>query len=206
MEWNLKGELIESCSCNALCPCWFGVQDLMLMDQGWCDGAMMFRVESGESNGVNLGGATVVVAVDFPGPTLFDGNGTARLHIDEKASDAQRQELEAIFHGKKGGPMEIVAGLVDKWLPTNFCEVDVEDDGEKLTAKVGDVGEVRSEVLKNEAGNPMSLSNAGFAVAFNFDDAAFNLAPSGTRWSDPEMPRSFETRSGARANWQWAVS
>ena len=66
---------------------------------------------------------------------------------------------------------------------------------------VGEVGEIRSEVLKNEAGTPQSLHHAGFAVAFQFDNEAFDIAPSGTRWSDPDMPHSFETKSGARANW-----
>jgi hypothetical protein len=44
MAWNLKGQLVESCSCNMFCPCWFGVQDLMIMDQGWCAGVLGFRI------------------------------------------------------------------------------------------------------------------------------------------------------------------
>ena len=35
MAWNLRAQVIESCSCNMLCPCWFGVTDLMVMDRGW---------------------------------------------------------------------------------------------------------------------------------------------------------------------------
>lgn len=205
MGWKLSGELIESCSCNTLCPCWYGVQELMKMDKGWCDSALLFRAREGSSNGVDLGGTTVVLATDFPGPTLMDGNGTARLHIDEGATDEQRRELETIFQGKVGGPMEILGGLMSSWLPTNYCKIDIEDDGKKLKAKVGDVGEVSSEVLENESGDAMTTRNAGFAVAFNFDDLTFKVAPSGTRWSDPDMPRSFETHSGARATWQWAV-
>ena len=206
MGWNLSGELVESCSCNALCPCWFGVQELMKMDQGWCDGALFFRAREGSSNGVDLGGTTVVVAYDFPGPTLFDGNGTGRLHVDEGASDDQRRELEAIFQGKVGGPMEIIGGLISSWLPSNYCKIDVDDDGSKLHAKVGDVGEVRSEVLNNDNGDAMTVKNAGFALTFQFDDAIFKVAPTATKWSDPDMPRSFETRSGGRAPWQWSVS
>jgi hypothetical protein len=102
--------------------------------------------------------------------------------------------------------MEILGGLVSKWLPSNFCKIDVEDDGDKLTARVGDIGEVRSEVLKNDLGDAMTMQNAGFALAFQFDDAKFRIAPSGTKWSDPDMPRPFETFSGARASWKWAVN
>jgi hypothetical protein len=34
MTWNLNGKMIESCSCNMLCPCWFGIKELMIMDNG----------------------------------------------------------------------------------------------------------------------------------------------------------------------------
>ena len=91
MTWHLTGQLIETCSCNMFCPCWFTVQELMIMDQGWCASAIAFRVRDGQSDGVELGDRTVVFAVDFPGPTLFDGNATARLYIDAGASDEQRR-------------------------------------------------------------------------------------------------------------------
>src|SRR5262245_25134066 len=127
MSWNLKAELIETCSCNMLCPCWFAVQELMVMDQGWCDNVLVFRTLEGSSEGVPLGSRTVVMAADFPGPTLFDGKGTARLYIDDGATADQHRELEAIFQGKKGGPMEIFAGLVAKWLPTQSEKIDIQE-------------------------------------------------------------------------------
>ena len=109
MAWNLKGQMIESCSCNMFCPCWFGVQELMIMDQGWCASVIGFRIREGRSDGVALDGRKVVFTPDFPGPTLFDGNATARVFVDEGADEAQQRELEAIFQGRKGGPMENLA-------------------------------------------------------------------------------------------------
>jgi len=206
MGWNLRGELIETSSCNVHCPCWFGVQEFMEMDRGWCDNALLFRVEGGESNGVDLSGRTVVLGAAFPGPTLFEADGTARLYIDDGASEEQRAELEAIFQGTVGGPMEILGGLMSKWLPTNYCAIDIQDDGDELKAKVGDVGEVRSSVLKNEAGNAMTMQHAGFAGGLQFLDEKFSVAPSSSRWADPDLPREFETRSGARAAWIWNVA
>jgi hypothetical protein len=129
MAWTLTGRLIESCSCNMLCPCWFGVKELMVMDQGWCASAIVFPIQRGNSDGVDLGGRTVVLAADWPGPTLFDGNSTARLYIDDAANAEQRRELEAIFTGKKGGPMEVLAGLVTRWLPTRTASIDLKEDG-----------------------------------------------------------------------------
>ena len=34
MSWSISGEFVESCSCNMLCPCWYGVKELMVMDEG----------------------------------------------------------------------------------------------------------------------------------------------------------------------------
>ena len=206
MSWSLTGELVETCSCNTLCPCWFGVQDLMKMDKGWCDSTLLFRLTRGEANGVDLNGCTLVLAQGFPGPTLLDGNGTARLYIDEAATADQRRELESIFQGKVGGPMEILAGLMSTWLPTSFCAIDLKDDGSELSAKVRGGGEIKSSVLKSEAGEAMTVDHSGFAGAFQFEDERFKVAPSATRWTDPGLPREFETHSGVRADLTWKVA
>ena len=206
MAMNLAGELIETCSCNVLCPCWYGVQELMDMDRGWCDSALLFRIHGGESSGVDLSGCTVAYVCCLPGPTLFDGDGTARLYIDESADEAQRNELEAVFHGKRGGPTEVLGSLMSSWLPTEFCSIEVQDDGENLSATVGNLGEIRSSVLKNEVGDAMTVKDAGFALAFGFEGARFSIAPSESQWSDVGLPRTFDTRSGARAPWKWDVA
>ena len=204
MTWNVKAEFVESCSCNMLCPCWFGVQELMVMDQGWCASAWLIRIDQGNSDGVELGGRTLVIGLDFPGPTLFDGNGTARLYIDDGASAEQRGKLEAIFQGKTGGPMEVIGGLVTKWLPTLATKIEVQKDGDTLTANVGSFGQVISQRLKDEAGQPMTLRNPEFASTLQFDKKTVYLAPSSSKWSDPEMPREFETKSGGVAKISWS--
>ena len=204
MAWNITGQWVESCSCNMLCPCWFGVKELMVMDQGWCDGAHLLRVQQGSSDGVDLSRRTLVLANDFPGPTLLDGNGTARLYIDDGANADQRRELEAIFQGRKGGPMEVLAGLITNWLPTRTARIDIHEEGDSITATVGNFGTVKSQRLKNEAGKPMTMQNVGFTSVLQFDNDAAQLAPSGSQWSDPDMPRRFETKSGAVGTFGWS--
>jgi hypothetical protein len=207
MAWNLTAEFTETCSCNMLCPCWYGVQELMVMDQGWCASAWLLRVQQGSADGVDLSGRTVAIALDFPGPTLYDSNGTARLYIDDAASADHCRELEAIFQGTKGGPMEILAGLVTKWLPTQVAKIDFQEKGGTLTATVDGFGQMKSQRLTNEAGQPTTMQNTGFTTALQFDNQAAQLAPSsGTHWSDPDMPRQFETKSGAVAKFTWRVS
>jgi hypothetical protein len=153
-----------------------------------------------------LGGRTVVLAFDFPGPTLFDGNGTARLYIDDGATAEQKRELEAIFQGKKGGPMEILAALMTKWLPTATSKIDIQEEGDTLTAIVGNFGQAQSRTLKDEAGRSMSMQNVGFASALQFENLTAQLAPSSSQWRDPDLPRPFETKSGARALCVWNIN
>jgi hypothetical protein len=197
MAWQLRAQMTENCSCNMFCPCWFAVQEYMIMDQGWCAGSLTFEIEEGESDGVDLSGRIVTVLVDWPGPTLFDGNGTARVYIDDEAADDQTRELAAIFQGQRGGTMEILAGLISEWLSVEKTSIRASRDGDVVTATIGSVGHVSSKALRDEAGHGFTMSGGGFVGAFGMEEA--ELAPSaGTRWSDPDMPRVFETKSGAR--------
>ena len=201
MAWRLTGHLIETCSCNMFCPCWFTVKELMIMDRGWCASAIAFRVRDGDSDGVNLGGRTVVFGVDFPGPTLFDGNATARLYFDEGTSSEQRRELEPIFQGQKGGAMAALGPLISNWLPTQAANIAVKDEGETITVTVANVGEVQSRALRDGQGNGFQLRGGGFVAALGME--VVDLAPSASKWSDPEL-RQFETKSGARGDFTWS--
>lgn len=201
MAWRLKGQLIETCSCNMFCPCWFTVQELMVMDQGWCATALALRVREGSAEGTELSGRTVVLAIDFPGPTLFDGNGTARLYIDREAGTDQRVELEAICSGQKGGPMAALAPLITTWLPARSAKIDVADEGDAVTVTVADAGQVGSRRLRDPQGQGFTLRGGGFVAALGLEEV--ELAPSDSRWTDPDL-RRFETKSGARGDFTWS--
>ena len=207
MAWNLTGEMVETCSCNMLCPCWYAVKELMVMDQGWCGTTLLFRTWDGRADGIDLSGRTLVLAALFPGPTLFDGNATGRVYIDEAASETQRAALEAIFQGKKGGPMEILASLTPTWLPTQITKVEVQEENGTVSAAVGSFGQINSRRLKNEAGQPMTMQNVGFAVALQFENSTAELAPSaGTQWFDPDLPQQWASKSGAVGRFTWNIS
>jgi hypothetical protein len=164
---------------------------------GLADTSITWEIEAGQSDGVDLSGRIVTFLADFPGPTLFDGNGTARLYLDDGASDDQARELEAIFQGRKGGSFEIVGGLISNWLPSEKTAIRVSRDGDVITVNVGSAGQVSSKALRDDQGNGFTMRGGGFVGAFGMEEAV--MAPSaGTRWSDPDMPREFETKSGAR--------
>ena len=207
MAWAITGEFVESCSCNMLCPCWYGVEELMIMDQGWCASPWLIRIEEGESNGVDISGCNVVLVTFFPGPTLFSGDGTGRVYLDSGTTNDQRRELEAIFTAKRGGPLEVIGALVNKWLPVQITEIEVSGENGTIKAEVGDYGSIVSKRMVNEAGDTVSLQNAGFALVWNFRDYIAEMAPSdGTVWHDPDFPLAWEGRSGAVGQFTWNVT
>lgn len=200
MAWHLSGQFIETCSCNMLCPCWFGVPELALQDQGWCATAAAVRVREGESDGVSLAGQTVVIAFDFP-DLMFNGGGTGRVYLDDRASGAQREALEAIFTGQRGGPMGALAAMLSTWLPSHTSTIEVTEDGDGVSVSVGAIGRVESRRLRDGGGNDFTLRGGGFIAGLEME--ALDLAPSNSEWADPEMPRQFVTKSGARAPINW---
>jgi hypothetical protein len=201
MAWRLTGQLIETCNCNMFCPCWYAAPEVMVFDQERCLGTLALQVREGSADGVDLGGRTAVIAVDFPGPTLFDGNGTARLWLDDAASTEQRAALEAILTGRRGGPMEVLGGLIGTWLPAKTAAIAVEDGGEAVAITVDGTGRIASSRLVDVQGQGFALRGGGFVAGLGMEEA--ELAPgSGTRWEDPEF-RRFESRSGARGNFAW---
>jgi hypothetical protein len=204
MAWRLKGQLIENCSCNMFCPCWFGVQELMIMDRGWCQGAITLRIDDGSSDGVDLSGRTVTIGIHFPGPTLFDGDATARVFVDDGSSDDQRDALEAIVQGRSGGPMEQIAPLVSSWLSTQTAQIDIDESDETIKIDVDGGGSMRSQLLRDPEGNAFTLQGGGFITGFGLESA--ELAPAnGAQWSDTEFPeRGIELKSGARGPMAWA--
>jgi hypothetical protein len=198
MAWRVTGQMHELCSCKFLCPCWFGPAE---PDQGWCSGALVFDVQRGNADGLDLGGRRVVLAADWPGD-FWAGDGTARLYIDERATPEQRRALEAIFGGQQGGPMGVVSGVISKWLPAQSAPIEV-NWGDTTTATVGKVGQLTSQRLKNEAGQPASMQGAAAMAAFQLERLEM-ARTAGSHWADPQM-RRWDADSGTTGPFDWSA-
>jgi hypothetical protein len=199
MAWHMTGQLIEACSCKAACPCVLGPAE---PDQGWCSGALTFVIQEGESEGVDLRGRKVLWLVDLP-KDFASGHGTVRIYIDDGASARQRQELEAIFTGKKGGPGAVLGSLVTNWLPTETASI-VVDAGDNPSITIGAIGHVKLQRIKDEGGRATKLLNAPVLGAIQVDTA--DLARSdGSRFADPQMRRWEAGGHGNLSPFSWRV-
>ncbi len=106
--YNLQGTLLEACSCDVLCPCWIGEDP----DTGDCKAFVAYHYDSGEINGVDVSGLTIVNVAQIPGNVLVPKMSKILLLIDERATDEQMQALLDVYSGKLGGPLADLAQLV----------------------------------------------------------------------------------------------
>lgn len=199
MAWRVRGVAREHCTCKMWCPCWLGPAE---PDQGWCSGSLIFEVHEGAADDISLDGLRVVVVVDFPGD-FFTGNGTARLYIDENANADQRRELEAIFSGKKGGPLEAAWGAtVTQWLPTQVANIEVQD-GDAPSITVGNVAQVTYQSpIRDAEGRATVIEGAAAATAFGLEGVSLARSD-GSRWSAPEMRQWESGGSGTIGAFDW---
>jgi hypothetical protein len=197
MAWQLSGQLIEACSCKSACPCVLGPAE---PDQGWCSGALTFSIDKGQSDGVDLSGRAVVWLVDLP-KDFASGNGTVCLIIDDGADARQRQELEGIFSGKKGGPGAVLGSLVSKWAPTESAAIKL-TGGDSPEITVGNMGHVKLQPIKDQAGRTATVVNAPVLGLIEISES--KLARSdGSRFAAPQMRSWTSGGHGSVSPFSW---
>ena len=102
-DWALSGTYLESCNCEAICPCRrIGGRAGGRSTYGTCVGALSWAATAGSVGDVELAGLNAVLAThyedDEPGsPWQF------HLYVDERGDARQRQALEDVFLGRLGG-------------------------------------------------------------------------------------------------------
>jgi hypothetical protein len=103
LSWAVRGSYLESCNCEAICPCRRidGVAGGR-STHGICRGVLSWLIEDGHADGVRLDGLGVVLALRYSG----DEPGSpwsVVLYVDERGDEGQRAALEEIFTGRRGG-------------------------------------------------------------------------------------------------------
>jgi hypothetical protein len=135
MAWHIEGTYFENCNCDMACPC--STSGLTApADQDRCVVALAFHVDSGEVDGVDVGGLTVGILGDAP-QLMTDGGWKLGLLVDSKASTEQAAALEGVFSGQLGGPMAGLAPLVGEIVGKDSIEMSYSDDGRQHRVSMG---------------------------------------------------------------------
>jgi hypothetical protein len=113
-SWQIAGDYFETCNCDYLCPC---VPSNMAAKptKGYCNFAMVFNIERGNSDGLPLDGLAFAVIGHAP-DIMGKGDWAVGLIVDDRASDPQKQAIVTIASGQAGGPPAILTSVVGKLL------------------------------------------------------------------------------------------
>jgi hypothetical protein len=142
-EWQLKGTVLVACNCDYGCPCNFNAPPT----HGDCEGGWTWHIEEGRYGDVDLAGMTLSVFADWPG-AIHEGGGKAVVYYDERADEKQRQALETLARGGKGGPWGIFINTYEL-LDVKPVPFEIELNGEHSRLKVGGVAELAMEPIRN---------------------------------------------------------
>ena len=135
MAWSVKGEYVETCSCELMCPCNLSLDHGATYD--FCRVTLVFDIREGEVDGTDVSGLKVALIADTP-KVMTEGNWKLGVFIDERASEEQGDKLVGLFSGQLGGPMAGLAPLVGQMLGVERTRIDVEHDGLRHSVRVGD--------------------------------------------------------------------
>jgi len=101
----------------------------------------MFHINAGKFGEVQLDDLNVMLAARAPGP-MIEGNWTAAIYLDERASGEQQQALGAIFGGAAGGPMAGLAPLIGTNLGARLVPIEYRNEGRRRGARISNILDV----------------------------------------------------------------
>jgi hypothetical protein len=159
-KWKIRGEYIESCNCDYLCPCIYtNPQGPVTYDH--CTAALVFRIDAGNHGDTKLDGLKFALIIQS-GKVMADGNWIFAGVVDAMADDAQRQALSAIVAGQAGGPPAFIReNLVGDFRGVEFKTIDFNMDGLKRSTVIADTlsFEIEGVTSRNGSGEPFYIDN-----------------------------------------------
>jgi hypothetical protein len=201
VAWNIEGRYFENCSCDVPCPCTVSLD--IGADYDRCQVLLVFHVDSGEVDGVDVSGLTVAAVGDTP-KVMSEGNWRLGVLIDDAASDEQAEKLGAVFGGQLGGPMEALGPLVGEMLGAERVPIEFSSEKGTHRAKVGDDTEVEvHDVVPwgKEDGEPAKVTGVFHPAG---DTLTIGRATT-SRVSAFGLDFANEAKSGFSSNFSWSA-
>jgi hypothetical protein len=121
MAYRVAGTYLESCNCDAICPCRrIDGRTGGRSTHGICEGALSWLVEEGNADDVDIAGLGVVHASRYSddeegSPWMF------ALFVDERGDARQREALGRIFSGALGG--SVLDHFPWAWKPSHLLGI-----------------------------------------------------------------------------------
>jgi len=157
-DWTMKGQYMEACSCDFLCPC-IPKNATTPATHDFCKVALAFAIDAGSYGAVPLGGVRFVFFAQSKA-VMTHGQWIGGLIIDSAASDAQAEAVAAIASGAAGGPLGLLAPLITDFRGVERHPIAFVKDGKGVSVKID--GRLDQQVVGVD-----SVSVAGEFVAID---------------------------------------
>jgi hypothetical protein len=157
--YDIEGRLLEVCNCDAICPCWVGLDP----DQGTCDSILAWAVDRGTIQGVDVSDRVVGLSVHIPGNVLA-GNWKAVVYVDDRCTEEQQGALLSVFTGKLGGAIADLAALIGEVVAVERVPITCTVQEGEGVLKFGEVAEARMTGFKGATGGPTTLTDSVFST------------------------------------------
>ena len=156
--WAIKGQYMEACSCDFLCPC-IPRNATTPATHDFCKVALTFAIDSGHYGSVNLDGVRFVFFAQSKA-IMTQGEWIGGVIVDSSASDPQADAVATITSGAAGGPLAMFAPLITEFRGVERQPITFDSDGK--SASVSIAGRLDQRVVGVE-----SVTVAGECVAID---------------------------------------
>lgn len=174
IEYSFKGEALEACECESVCPC-IWTKDASFAE---CRGTAAFSISEGKIGKTDVKGVVFAVSLTKTDKNMLKGFGKwhGTLYVPDKASADQRRAVEDFFRARFGG---IFAKLDVKTAP---IEAKLEAEHKELT--VGTFATVKITGIRTPQGKVTAIENPPFALypKLFVSKADVNLFNDGSTW------------------------
>jgi hypothetical protein len=202
VPWQLRALEIVTCNCAYGCPCQFNAPPT----EGHCRAAIGYLIEGGWFGGTDLAGVRFAGLFAWPGP-IHGGAGEALLIVDDKASDAQRAAVEAIFRGEHTEPgktiFNVFSNVIDTYRPTEARPIEVEGDLEARRGRfvVHGLVEAAVEPIRNPVTGAPHRARVTLPAGFEYHEAEYASADVKTQGGPIDLALAGRHAHLARIDW-----
>ena len=152
MAYQLQGNSLEACTCEASCPCWAGYEP----NEG-CDTVLSWHIDEGTIEGIDVSGRSVAVVADVPCSVSNEGAASATLYVDDGATPQQEEALQKVWTGQLGGPVADLARLFGEVASVKRAPITFSVDGGKGTLAIGQEVEADTTPLWEAEGRSSTI-------------------------------------------------
>lgn len=138
-KWNLKANYYESCSCNAPCPCPFGLP----MVNSFCKLNGLLEIHSGKYNNITLDGIKVIISGSV--------GKWGEYYFSEKVTNDQKKAVENIL-------AKINAGGFDTILISKKDKINIIKQKKYIAFSTSSIN-VKMTMVEGENNQPIIIKN-----------------------------------------------